>query len=161
MRVSLRSLEIEALLAGVTHPLRKSTAEKMLEKVEFGVKREWHGHVIYIDCPITLASSARKFDKREMAILKPKNLLFAYAKLKEMLYDDVLNYIIADAIGELSDEEIRFRAEIGRNPKDANCRLVFADWLEEQGRTPEGALQREFASKDGDRCTTNPSPATA
>lgn len=47
--------------------------------------------------------------------------------------------------------EQAFRDDIRRDPLDATQRLVFADWLDEQGKPVEAALERVLAEPDCDR----------
>jgi len=45
------------------------------------------------------------------------------------------------------NEETGFRCHLETNPADQTLRLVFADWLEERGRTPEAEEQRDIVAR--------------
>jgi len=42
-----------------------------------------------------------------------------------------------------------FEAALRLNPADWRLRLVYADWLDEQGHTEEGRAQRDLAAERG------------
>lgn len=52
-------------------------------------------------------------------------------------------------------DETAFRAAIRANPGDATARLVYADYLDEQGRALDAALQRVLAEPHEDRHRLN------
>jgi uncharacterized protein (TIGR02996 family) len=45
----------------------------------------------------------------------------------------------------MGSEEQAFRAALDATPEDETARLVFADWLQEQGRDEDAASQRAMA----------------
>lgn len=53
-----------------------------------------------------------------------------------------MNYSLSEALKYAVGEEAAFRSKLRQNPFDYTTHLVYADWLNDQGRTKEEAFRR-------------------